>query len=89
MESTGGRGLRRELGLVQVTASGVGIIIGAGIYVLLGAATEEAGASVWAGFAEQWWLLALAAPVTGAAYAEAGRRWWAGWGGSWATCAAS
>ena len=61
MESTGGRGLRRELGLVQVTASGVGIIIGAGIYVLLGAATEEAGASVWAGFAVAGVLSALTA----------------------------
>ncbi len=61
MGSTGGRGLRRELGLVQVTASGVGIIIGAGIYVLLGAATEEAGASVWAGFAVAGVLSALTA----------------------------
>src|SRR4051794_1633111 len=43
-------GLRRELGLVQVTASGVGIIIGAGIYVLLSSATAEAGASVWLAF---------------------------------------
>ena len=34
----------------QVTASGVGIIIGAGIYVLLGAATAEAGAGVWIAF---------------------------------------
>lgn len=37
--------------------------------------------SLWAGFAEQWWLLVLAAPVTGAAYAEAGRRWWVGYQG--------
>lgn len=61
METTGGPGLRRELGLVQVTASGVGIIIGAGIYVLLGAAAEEAGASVWAGFAVAGVLSALTA----------------------------
>jgi APA family basic amino acid/polyamine antiporter len=61
MESTEGRRLRRELGLVQVTASGVGIIIGAGIYVLLGAATEDAGASVWAGFALAGVLSALTA----------------------------
>ena len=38
--------LRRVLGPLEVTASGVGIIIGAGIYVLLGAATEEAGNAV-------------------------------------------
>jgi hypothetical protein len=31
------------LGLFEVTAGGIGIIIGAGIYVLLGAATAEAG----------------------------------------------
>lgn len=42
--------LRRELGLLQVTASGVGIIIGAGVYVLVGSAAAEAGALVWAGF---------------------------------------
>jgi APA family basic amino acid/polyamine antiporter len=61
MEPTAERGLRRELGLLQVTASGIGIIIGAGIYVLLGAATEEAGASVWAGFAVAGVLSALTA----------------------------
>lgn len=44
------RRLRRELGLAQITASGVGIIVGAGIYVLLGAATTSAGAAVWASF---------------------------------------
>lgn len=61
MEPTEGRGLRRELGLVQVTASGIGIIIGAGIYVLLGAATQEAGASVWIAFAVAGVLSALTA----------------------------
>ena len=50
-----------ELGLAQVTASGVGIIIGAGIYALLGAATVEAGASVWASFAVAGVLSALTA----------------------------
>lgn len=43
-------GLRPVLGLLQVTASGVGIIIGAGIYVLLGPATEQAGGTVWVAF---------------------------------------
>jgi APA family basic amino acid/polyamine antiporter len=56
-----GAGLRRELGLVQVTASGVGIIVGAGIYALLGSATAEAGASVWASFAVAGLLSALTA----------------------------
>ncbi len=30
--------LKRELGLLEVTLSGVGIILGAGIYVLIGQA---------------------------------------------------
>ena len=66
MESTRGCGLRRELGLLRVTPSGVGIIIGAGIYVLLGAATEEAGASVWAGFA----LAGVFSALTALSYCE-------------------
>jgi amino acid permease len=58
--------LRRALGLPEVTATGVGIIIGAGIYVLLGAATAEAGATVWLAF-----LLAVTlAMLTGLSYAE-------------------
>ena len=58
--------LRRALGPVEVTASGVGIIIGAGIYVLLGAATAEAGAAVWASFG----LAAILCGLTGLSYAE-------------------
>jgi APA family basic amino acid/polyamine antiporter len=58
--------LRRVLGLVEVTAGGVGIIIGAGIYVLLGAATAEAGALVWVAFLAAAALSAL----TGLSYAE-------------------
>lgn len=44
------RGLHRTLGLGEVTAGGVGIIIGAGIYVLIGAATAHAGEMVWLAF---------------------------------------
>ncbi|MGA1240738.1 MAG: APC family permease, partial [Ilumatobacteraceae bacterium] len=40
----------RVLSLPQITASGVAIIIGAGIYVLLGPAAEDAGAQVWMSF---------------------------------------
>jgi APA family basic amino acid/polyamine antiporter len=58
--------LRRVLGFVEVTASGVGIIIGAGIYVLLGAATERAGNAVWLSFVLAAGLCAL----TGLSYAE-------------------
>lgn len=61
MEANDRQTLRRELGLVQVTASGIGIIVGAGIYVLLGAATAEAGAAVWIGFAVAGVLSALTA----------------------------
>jgi APA family basic amino acid/polyamine antiporter len=49
-----------------VTASGVGIIIGAGIYVLLGAATAEAGSAVWLSFL----LAAALCGLTGLSYAE-------------------
>src|SRR5688572_18485961 len=58
--------LRRVLGPLEVTASGVGIIIGAGIYVLLGAATAQAGSAVWSSFALAAGLCAL----TGLSYAE-------------------
>jgi amino acid transporter len=55
--------LRRVLGLVEITAGGVGIIIGAGIYVLLGAATAEAGALVWIAFLAAAVLSLLSATV--------------------------
>lgn len=58
--------LRRVLGLAEVTAGGVGIIIGAGIYVLLGAATQHAGALVWAAFL----FAAALSALTGLSYAE-------------------
>jgi APA family basic amino acid/polyamine antiporter len=51
----------RVLGLPQVTASGVAIIIGAGIYVLLGPATQEAGSQVWMSFLLSSALCALTA----------------------------
>jgi APA family basic amino acid/polyamine antiporter len=54
------------LGLTEVTAGGVGIIIGAGIYVLLGTATAHAGPLVWLAFL----LAALLSALTGLSYAE-------------------
>ena len=58
--------LSPSLSPLQVTAGGVGIIIGAGIYVLIGEATAAAGSLVWASF-----LLAAALCVlTGLSYAE-------------------
>ena len=59
--------LRRVLGLMEVTAGGVGIIIGAGIYVLLGAATGHAGAVVWLAFL----LAAVMSALSGLSYARA------------------
>jgi len=41
---------KRVLGLPHVTMSGVAVIIGAGIFVLLGPATNEAGGAVWLSF---------------------------------------
>lgn len=58
--------LPRVLGLVDVTASGVGIIVGAGIYVLLGPATERAGGLVWLAFV----LSAVGCGLTALSYAE-------------------
>ena len=60
------RELDRTLGLAQVTASGVGIIVGAGIYVLVGEATALAGPRVWIGFL----LAAVLSALTGLSYAE-------------------
>lgn len=58
--------LDRTLGFGQITASGVGIIIGAGIYVLLGAATAEAGAGVWISFL----VAGVLSGLTALSYAE-------------------
>ncbi|MDV2482658.1 amino acid permease [Methanoculleus sp. Wushi-C6] len=61
----GGR-LRRELGLPAVTLSGVGIILGAGIYALLGQAAGMAGNAVWLTFA----VAAVIAAFSALSYAE-------------------
>lgn len=59
-------GLHRVLGLWRVTASGVGIIIGAGIYVLLGPAAEKAGGMMWCAFV----VAAALSALTGLSYME-------------------
>lgn len=51
----------RSMGLVQTTASGVAIIVGAGIFVLLGPATDKAGGQVWLAFIVAAALCALTA----------------------------
>ena len=59
-------GLRREVGLFQLVAYGIGNIIGAGIYVLIGAASGLAGNQVWLAFL----VGAVIALFTGLSYAE-------------------
>lgn len=58
--------LRRSLGLVETTLGGVGLILGAGIYALVGEAAGTAGNAVWLSFA----LAAGIAALTGLSYAE-------------------
>ncbi len=58
--------LQRRLGLFQTTMYGVGLILGAGIYALIGNATGLAGNSVWVSFI----LAAVASVFTGLSYAE-------------------
>lgn len=58
--------LERELGLFGATVYGVGLILGAGIYAILGAAAGVAGESVVLSFV----LAAVIASLTGLSYAE-------------------
>ncbi|MBI1978869.1 MAG: amino acid permease [Candidatus Aenigmarchaeota archaeon] len=59
-------GLKRELGLFETTVYGIGIILGAGIYALIGEAAGLTGNSVWLSFV----VGALVASFTGLSYAE-------------------
>ncbi|MFC2143674.1 APC family permease, partial [Candidatus Aenigmatarchaeota archaeon] len=58
--------LKRELGLFETTLAGIGIILGAGIYVLVGKAAGLTGTSVWMSF----FFASLVAAFTGLSYAE-------------------
>jgi|SRR3989344_4950702 len=64
--SKDGSRLKKELSLWQTTFAGVGIILGAGIYVLIGSAAGMAGSAVWISFL----FAALVAAFTGLSYAE-------------------
>jgi basic amino acid/polyamine antiporter, APA family len=59
-------GLQRSLTLVQLVFYGVGTIVGAGIYSILGAASGVAGASVWVSLL----LASITAFITALSYAE-------------------
>jgi APA family basic amino acid/polyamine antiporter len=58
--------LKRELGLFEVTLSGIGIILGAGIYALIGEGAGMAGNALWLSFV----ISAGIAVFTGLSYAE-------------------
>jgi APA family basic amino acid/polyamine antiporter len=64
--ATPASGLSRSLGLAEVTLSGIGIILGAGIYALIGTAAAGAGNAVWLSFA----ISAVVALFTAFSYAE-------------------
>lgn len=58
--------LRRTLTFPEVVISGVGVILGAGIYALIGEAAAVAGNAIWISFV----LAALIASFTGLSYME-------------------
>lgn len=61
-----GPGLRRSITLVHVVMYGIGLILGAGIYVLIGDVAAIAGNAMWISFL----LAAAMATLTGLSYAE-------------------
>src|SRR5687767_12053098 len=58
--------LQRSLGLPSLSFYGIGLILGAGVYSVIGAAAAEAGAALWLSFA----IGGAAALLTGLSYAE-------------------
>ncbi len=58
--------LKRELGLFSAVVAGVGIILGAGIYALIGIAAGETGNTLWLSFL----ISSIVAAFTGLSYAE-------------------
>ena len=58
--------LKRAVGLVTLTMYGVGIILGAGVYAIVGKASGEAGNSVWLSFL----VASLVSMFTGVSYME-------------------
>jgi APA family basic amino acid/polyamine antiporter len=58
--------LKREIGLFEVTFFGIGVIIGAGIFALIGPAAGIAGNLLWISFI----VAAIVSTFTGLSYAE-------------------
>ncbi|MFS4457938.1 APC family permease [Bdellovibrio sp. HCB2-146] len=64
MENT--KGLKKSLGLVQLTYYATGMILGAGIYSIIGKAAGVAGAGLWLSFI----IAGISALLTALSYAE-------------------
>ena len=62
--------LERSLGFWEITLMSVGIILGAGVYVLIGEASGLSGNGLWISFI----LAAVVASFTGLSYAELSSR---------------
>jgi APA family basic amino acid/polyamine antiporter len=60
--------LQRTLGLRRVTLTGIGVILGAGVYALIAPAAQEAGGLLWLAFV----VAGVAAGLTAYAYARLG-----------------
>lgn len=58
--------LKKSLGTIRLTFYGVGTIVGAGIYTVIGAAAGQAGTDLWLSFV----FAAIAASVSALSYAE-------------------
>ena len=58
--------LKKEIGLFEATLYGIGIILGAGIYALIGAGAGVAGNALWISFI----IAAIVAAFSGFSYAE-------------------
>lgn len=63
--------LQKRIGLLTLTFYGVGDILGAGVYGLIGKAAGEMGNGIWLGFV----VGAIAAALTGISYASLGSRY--------------
>jgi APA family basic amino acid/polyamine antiporter len=63
--------LKRAVGLLEASVYGVGLILGAGIYAILGEAVAETGESIIVSFV----LAAGVATFTGLSYAELASRY--------------
>lgn len=62
--------LKRNIGLIALTLFGIGDILGAGVYGLIGKAANEMGNAVWLAFL----MSMIAAGLTGLSYASLGSR---------------